>query len=145
MAVVLVCRKTGQCQENWPLSYVILVRATYCTEYGHRIGSIHAVIWQVGTNWAGPVRIQIYYDPEWLNMFKERFLWWCICITFPTEWFKKKAEWRIIKRKESLKSVDNLPFITRKDGMEIDFLPVARVLNPKIVRFLYFFLLWSII
>ena len=28
------------CQENWPLSYVSLVRATYCTEYGHRIGSV---------------------------------------------------------------------------------------------------------
>jgi len=27
----------------------------------HRIGSVHAVIWQAGTNWAGPVRIQIYY------------------------------------------------------------------------------------
>jgi len=30
----------------------------------HRIGSVHAVIWQAGTNWAGPVRNQIYYDPE---------------------------------------------------------------------------------
>ena len=30
----------------------------------HRIGSVHAVIWHAGTNWAGPVRIQIYYDPE---------------------------------------------------------------------------------
>jgi len=31
----------------------------------HRIGSVHAVIWQAGTNWAGPVRIKIYYGPEW--------------------------------------------------------------------------------
>jgi len=30
----------------------------------HRIGSVHAVIWQASTNWAGPVRIQIYYGPE---------------------------------------------------------------------------------
>ena len=30
----------------------------------HWIGSVHTVIWQAGTNWAGPVRIQIYYDPE---------------------------------------------------------------------------------
>ena len=30
----------------------------------HRIWSIHAVIWQAGTYWAGPVRIQIYYGPE---------------------------------------------------------------------------------
>ena len=30
----------------------------------HRIGSVHADIWQAGTNWAGPVRIQIYYGPE---------------------------------------------------------------------------------
>jgi len=30
----------------------------------HRIGSVHAVIWQAGTNWAGPVRIQIYYGPD---------------------------------------------------------------------------------
>ena len=30
----------------------------------HRIESVHAVIWQAGTNWAGPVRIQIYYGPE---------------------------------------------------------------------------------
>ena len=28
------------------------------------IGSVHAVIWQAGTNWAGPVRIQICYGPE---------------------------------------------------------------------------------
>jgi len=67
MGVVIVSpQKTWQCQENWPLSYVSLVRATYCTEYGqepgyHWIGSVHAVIWQAGTNWAGPVRIQIYY------------------------------------------------------------------------------------
>jgi len=27
----------------------------------HRIWSVHTVIWQAGTNWAGPVRIQIYY------------------------------------------------------------------------------------
>jgi len=26
--------------------------------------SLQAVIWQAGTNWAGPVRIQIYYGPE---------------------------------------------------------------------------------
>ena len=31
----------------------------------HRIGSVQAVFWQAGTNWAGPVRIQIYYCPEW--------------------------------------------------------------------------------
>ena len=30
----------------------------------HRIGSVHAVIWQAGTNWTGPLRIQIYYGPE---------------------------------------------------------------------------------
>ena len=30
----------------------------------HSIGSVQAVIWQDGTNWAGPVRIQIYYGPE---------------------------------------------------------------------------------
>ena len=30
----------------------------------HRIGSVQAVIWQAGTNWAGSVRIQIYYGPE---------------------------------------------------------------------------------
>ena len=42
---------------------------TYCTGYGHRIGSAHAVIWQAGTNWAGPVRIQIYYgDRVHLNI-----------------------------------------------------------------------------
>ena len=29
------------------------------------VWSVHAVIWQAGTNWAGPVRIQIYCDPEW--------------------------------------------------------------------------------
>ena len=45
----------------------------YCTEYGHTccdeahsIGSVHAVIWQAGTNWADSVRIQIYYGPEWI-------------------------------------------------------------------------------
>ena len=32
------------CQSGW---------ATYCTEYRHRIGSVHAVIWQAGTNWTG--------------------------------------------------------------------------------------------
>ena len=64
MGVVIVSPPTGLCQENLPLLYVSLVRATYCTEYGHRIGSVHAVIWQAGTNWAGPVRIQIYYGPE---------------------------------------------------------------------------------
>ena len=31
MGVVKVSPLTGLCQENWPLSYVILVRATYCT------------------------------------------------------------------------------------------------------------------
>ena len=25
------------------------------------VGSVHAVVWQACTNWAGPVRIQIYY------------------------------------------------------------------------------------
>ena len=68
MGVVIVSPLTGLCQENCPLSYVNLVRATYCTEYGpgyHRIGSIYAVIWQAGTNWAGPVRI--YYGPEWIT------------------------------------------------------------------------------
>jgi len=25
---------------------------------------VYGVIWQAGTNWAGPVRIQIYYSPE---------------------------------------------------------------------------------
>ena len=68
MGVVIVSPPTGLCLENWPLSYVSLFRATYCTEYGqetgyHRIGSVHAVIRQAGTNWAGPVRIQIYYGP----------------------------------------------------------------------------------
>ena len=67
MGVVIVSPSMGQCQENCPLSYVSLVRATYCTEYGHpccdkvhKIGSVHAVIWQAGTNWAGPVLIRIY-------------------------------------------------------------------------------------
>ena len=55
MGVVRVSSPTGLCQENSPLSYVSLVRATYCTEYGqepgcHRIGSVHGVIWQAGTN-----------------------------------------------------------------------------------------------
>ena len=41
----------------------------YCIENGkepgyHRIGSVHAVIWQAGTNWPGSVRIQIYCGPE---------------------------------------------------------------------------------
>ena len=30
----------------------------------HRIGSVHADIWQAGTNRAGPGRIKIYYGPE---------------------------------------------------------------------------------
>ena len=40
----------------------------------HRIGSVQAVIWQAGTHWAGPVRIQIYYGPECmdLNTFQAR-------------------------------------------------------------------------
>ena len=61
----MVSPPMGLCQENLPLSSVTLLRATYCTEYGHRIRSVHAVIWQAGTNWAGPVQIQIYYGPEW--------------------------------------------------------------------------------
>ena len=32
------------------------------------VGSVHAVIWQAGTNRAGPVRIQIYYGPECKNV-----------------------------------------------------------------------------
>ena len=35
MGVVIVSLPTGLCRENCPLSYVSLVRATYCTEYGH--------------------------------------------------------------------------------------------------------------
>ena len=31
MGVVIVSPPTGLCQENLPLSYVSLVRATYCT------------------------------------------------------------------------------------------------------------------
>ena len=31
MEVFIVSPPTGLCQENWPLSYVSLVRATYCT------------------------------------------------------------------------------------------------------------------
>ena len=31
LGVVIVNPLTGLCQENWPLSYVSLVRATYCT------------------------------------------------------------------------------------------------------------------
>jgi len=61
---VIVSPPTGLCQENFPLSYVSLVMAKYCT---YRIGSVHAVIWQAGTNWGGPVRIQILYGPEWLE------------------------------------------------------------------------------
>ena len=38
----------------------------------HRIMSIHAVIWQAGTNWAGPVRIQIYYRD--MHMPTKKFL-----------------------------------------------------------------------
>ena len=64
MVVVIVSPLTGLCQDNWPLSYVSMVRATYCTEYGHRIC-------QAGTNRAGPVRTQIYYGPEWLVHLKE--------------------------------------------------------------------------
>ena len=50
------------------------------------IGSVHVVIWQAGTNWAGPVRIQIYYGPEWLSVWGCR-LWsvlgvW-LCWEFP--------------------------------------------------------------
>ena len=36
----------------------------------HRIGSVHAVIWQAGTNWAGPVRFQIYYGPVCIDRLK---------------------------------------------------------------------------
>ena len=32
------------------------------------IGSVHTVIWQAGTNWTGPVQIQIYYGPAWGNL-----------------------------------------------------------------------------
>ena len=53
------------------MSYVSLVNATFCTEYGHRIGSVHAVIWQAGTNWAGPFRIQIYYGDRVLCQYNE--------------------------------------------------------------------------
>ena len=31
MGVVIVSHPTGLCQENWPLSFVSLVRATYCS------------------------------------------------------------------------------------------------------------------
>ena len=31
MGVVIVSPRMGLCQENWPLSYVSLFRATYCT------------------------------------------------------------------------------------------------------------------
>ena len=31
MGVVIVTPLNGLCQENWPMSYVSLVRATYCT------------------------------------------------------------------------------------------------------------------
>ena len=57
-----------------------LVRTTYCTEYGqetgyHRIGSVHAVIRQAGTNWAGPVRIQIYYGDTVNSLICQRYRW----------------------------------------------------------------------
>ena len=38
------------------------------------VGSVHAVIWQAGTNWAGPVRIQIYYGPECIRYFSAQSL-----------------------------------------------------------------------
>ena len=41
MGVVIISPLTGLCKENWPLSYVSLVRATYCTiwsgQYGDRV------------------------------------------------------------------------------------------------------------
>ena len=40
MGVVRVSPPTGLCQENWPLSYVSLIRATYCTEYGQNRATI---------------------------------------------------------------------------------------------------------
>ena len=31
------------------------------------VSLVKAVIWQAGKNWAGPVRIQVYYGPEWVG------------------------------------------------------------------------------
>ena len=42
---------------------LVLVRATYCT-----IGSGQSRCYLAGTNWAGPVRFQIYYGPEGRKM-----------------------------------------------------------------------------
>ena len=63
MEVVIDSPPKGLSQENRPLLYVSLQlgRRTVqnmiihpCCDEGHRIGSVHAVIWQAGTNWAGP-------------------------------------------------------------------------------------------
>ena len=40
---------------------------------------VYAVIWQAGTNWAGPVRIQIYYGLEFFfqifpNFYKQFYV-----------------------------------------------------------------------
>ena len=86
MGVVIVSSPTGLCQDGDVLHY--------------RIGSVHAVIWQASTNWAGPVRYQIYYGPEcgddscqvprdWLNNFSTQLL---VTVKFPPYLLDVKLE-----------------------------------------------------
>ena len=58
MGVVMVSPPMALCQKG-DVMYRIWSRIRL-----PRIGSVHAVIRQACTNWAGPVRIQIYYGLE---------------------------------------------------------------------------------